>query len=71
VLEEMSHSDRAMKAISRLHQVNFGGASLALDIGKKISKIANLSVVIGTSEAGYIPISGVKGRSGRVTKGIL
>lgn len=55
LLEEMSHSDRALDGISRLNQVNFGGAPLSPEIGDKLCKVTTLLTVIGASEVGLIP----------------
>ncbi|KAL1969482.1 hypothetical protein VTN77DRAFT_8920 [Rasamsonia byssochlamydoides] len=54
VLEEMSHSERALNGLSRLNQVYFGGAPLSPETGDKLCKVTRLLTVIGTSEVGLI-----------------
>jgi acyl-coenzyme A synthetase/AMP-(fatty) acid ligase len=55
LLEDMSKSDRAINAISRLKQLHFGGAPLAPEVGDRISKVTKLITIIGSSEGGIYP----------------
>ncbi|KAJ9194745.1 hypothetical protein DTO164E3_7166 [Paecilomyces variotii] len=55
LLEEMSHSDRAVEAMSHLKYVVFGGAPLSPEVGEKLRKYTGIRTVIGTSEIGIIP----------------
>ncbi|GLA21562.1 putative NRPS-like protein biosynthetic cluster [Aspergillus niger] len=55
ILEEMSSSDRALRAISRLECLYFGGAPLSEKVGDQLCKLTNLATAIGSSEAGLIP----------------
>jgi nucleoside-diphosphate-sugar epimerase len=55
LLEDMSQSDRAVNAISRLKQLHFGGAPLAPEIGDRLSKVTKLVTSIGSSECGLLP----------------
>lgn len=54
VLEEMSHSERALEALGSLRYVFFGGAPLAPEVGDRLCKLTDLRMVIGTSEVGII-----------------
>ncbi|OJJ68372.1 hypothetical protein ASPBRDRAFT_68538 [Aspergillus brasiliensis CBS 101740] len=55
ILEEMSSSDRALRAISTLEYLYFGGAPLSEMVGDKLCKLTHLTTAIGSSEAGPIP----------------
>ncbi|KAL1885457.1 putative NRPS-like protein biosynthetic cluster [Paecilomyces lecythidis] len=55
LLEEMSHFDRSIEALSKLKYVIFGGAPLAPEVGEKLRKYTGIRTVIGSSEAGLIP----------------
>jgi nucleoside-diphosphate-sugar epimerase len=62
LLEEMSHSKRALEAISSLDHLFFGGAALSPEIGGRLSRLTNLVNVIGTSECGLIATLAPRGR---------
>lgn len=54
ILEEMSHSDRALDRLSRLKQVHFGGAPLSAKIGDRLCEVTKLICVMGSSEVGFV-----------------
>ncbi|KAJ9237119.1 putative nonribosomal peptide synthetase [Paecilomyces variotii] len=54
LLEEASHDPHALRILSQLKEIYFGGAPLAPEAGDKISKITNLRTALGTSEIGLI-----------------
>lgn len=56
VLEEMSHLEGALKALSCMKEVYFAGASLSPEVGKKISKQTKLVSLFGATETGVVPV---------------
>ncbi|KAJ5364757.1 uncharacterized protein N7496_010470 [Penicillium cataractarum] len=55
VLEDMSHSEKALKSLEALRSVFFGGAPLALDSGRRLRQHVQVISVIGSSEMGWLP----------------
>lgn len=55
VLEDMSHSDKALACLKELKSVYFGGAPLPLETGERLRKYTQLVSILGSSEAGVIP----------------
>ncbi|OOQ87627.1 NRPS-like enzyme [Penicillium brasilianum] len=55
VLEDMSHSEKALKSLGTLRSVFFGGAPLALDSGRRLRQHVQVVSVIGSSEMGWLP----------------
>ncbi|KAJ5157506.1 acetyl-CoA synthetase-like protein [Penicillium canariense] len=55
ILEDMSHSEKALASLKSLQFVSFGGAPLAPDTGDRLRKHTQLISIIGTSEIGWIP----------------
>ncbi|KAF3384527.1 Iterative polyketide synthase CazM [Penicillium rolfsii] len=55
VLEDMSHSEVALKTLRTLRTVFFGGAPLALDSGRRLCQHVQVVSVIGSSEMGWLP----------------
>ncbi|KAL4894587.1 hypothetical protein BDV59DRAFT_200924 [Aspergillus ambiguus] len=54
-LEDMSHSERALKSLRTLRSVFFGGAPLALESGHRLRQHVQVVAVIGSSEMGWLP----------------
>lgn len=54
VLEDMSHSEKALESLRGLKSVYFGGAPLASETGDRLRKYTRIVSVIGTSEIGWI-----------------
>ncbi|KAB8238949.1 putative NRPS-like enzyme [Aspergillus alliaceus] len=55
VLEDLSHSEKALESIGFLKFVCFGGAPLPLETGDRLRKHTQVISVIGSSEIGWIP----------------
>ena len=54
ILEDMSHSQEALAALSTLDSVCFGGAPLSPKAGNKLSRYIKLRSAIGSSEMGVL-----------------
>ncbi|KAJ5435765.1 Male sterility NAD-binding [Penicillium cf. griseofulvum] len=55
MLEDLSHSDKALVCLKELKSVYFGGGSLFLETGERLRKYTQIVSVLGSSEAGVIP----------------
>lgn len=55
VLEDLSHSDEALKCLKGLRHVYYGGGPLAPEIGDRLRKYTQVITAIGASEIGWIP----------------
>ncbi|KAJ5694125.1 hypothetical protein N7536_004537 [Penicillium majusculum] len=55
ILEDMSHSEKALACLKELKSVYFGGAPLPLETGERLRKHTQLISIFGSSEAGVIP----------------
>ncbi|KAK7527343.1 uncharacterized protein IWZ02DRAFT_122405 [Phyllosticta citriasiana] len=54
MLEEMSETEKGLKALSTINQVYFGGAPLAKEAGDRVLKVTKLNTLIGSTEASLI-----------------
>ncbi|PYI36626.1 NRPS-like enzyme [Aspergillus indologenus CBS 114.80] len=54
ILEDMSYSDEALRCLSTLKFVCYGGAPLAPEVGEKLARYTQLRSAIGSSEMGII-----------------
>ncbi|KAJ5257252.1 hypothetical protein N7478_013356 [Penicillium angulare] len=55
ILDDMCHSDEALKCIKAMKTVFYGGAPLGPETGGKIRECAEVIPIIGSSEIGWIP----------------
>ncbi|KAJ5760131.1 hypothetical protein N7520_007287 [Penicillium odoratum] len=55
VLEDMSHSEKALECLKNLKSVLFGGAPLSPETGDRLRQYTQLVPIIGTSEIGWLP----------------
>ncbi|KAJ6102213.1 hypothetical protein N7486_004640 [Penicillium sp. IBT 16267x] len=54
VLEDLVHNDDAVACIKEMRAIYFGGAPMASETGKRLSKYTKIVALIGSSEAGWI-----------------
>ncbi|KAJ5834349.1 hypothetical protein N7447_000375 [Penicillium robsamsonii] len=55
ILEDFSHSDKALACLKGLKSVYFGGAPLSLEAGERLRRYTQMITIMGSSEAGVIP----------------
>ncbi|CAI7614800.1 unnamed protein product [Penicillium glandicola] len=55
ILEDLSHSDKALACLKGLKSVYFGGAPLSLETGERLRKYTQMIMIMGSSEAGVFP----------------
>ncbi|KAJ5162913.1 uncharacterized protein N7500_004743 [Penicillium coprophilum] len=55
ILEDMSHSDKALACLKEFKAMYFGGAPISFEAGERIRKYTELIMMMGSSEAGIIP----------------
>ncbi|OJD34061.1 nrps-like enzyme [Diplodia corticola] len=54
LLEEMSETEKGLKALSTLHDIFFGGAPLAPEAGDRVRQVTSINSIIGSTEASLI-----------------